>query len=237
MIDTSVESFDWILFDADNTLFHFREFEGLKLAFRQWQFDFTQEHYNAYKTLNSQLWRCYEKHEITLPEIAQKRFEHWATQFEITHAELNSAFLAAMAKVCVPFEGAVDLIKQLHSQVKLGIISNGFTELQAVRLEHNNLAHYFDFVLTSEEAGVGKPHVEIFEFAFKHKMNHPNPQKVLMVGDNLHSDIQGGLNAGIKTCWLNTHEIHNPDDIQPHFTVNSHAELSSHLLGHFLQPA
>ena len=114
----------------------------------------------------------------------------------------------------------------LQGKAKLGIITNGFTELQAIRLERTGMTDYFEHVIISEEVGIAKPDVGIFSHALE-KMGNPCKSKVLMVGDNPHSDILGGINFGIETCWLNTTQEDEVEGIEPNYTVESLLELKS----------
>ena len=112
----------------------------------------------------------------------------------------------------------------LKGHAKLGIITNGFTELQQIRLEATGLDHYFDVLVISEEVGVAKPHPDIFDHALE-LMGNPPREHVLMVGDNPDSDIVGGINAGLDTCWLNTHRRTAPAGIRPKYEVSSLEDL------------
>lgn len=225
----AMQSYQWIVFDADNTLFRFKDFEGLQLMLKKhWAIDLTDKDYAEYKTLNTQLWRDYEAHLITSEDLANKRFESWAIKLNTTPDIINQYFLSAMAEVCTPLPGADQLIKTLHRHSKLAIITNGFTSLQNIRLEKNELLPYFEFVLTSEAVGVAKPHKDIFTQALL-QMGSPSPDKVLMVGDNPSSDIKGGKNAGFITCLLdesNRPQSEDPACI-PDYTVSSLAQLLS----------
>ncbi len=109
------------------------------------------------------------------------------------------------------------------------LFTNGFTALQKIRLERTGLLEMFSPVVISEQFGVAKPDVAIFEHALA-LMEHPEREHVLMVGDNLHSDIVGGLNAGFDTCWLNHHAQPLSTEITPHYQVSSLSELQSLLL-------
>ncbi|NAZ94718.1 pyrimidine 5'-nucleotidase, partial [Vibrio toranzoniae] len=142
---------------------------------------------------------------------------------------LNGAFLVAMADICSLLPGAKELIGALHGKANMGIITNGFTDLQHVRLQRTGLLNVFSPLVISEEVGVAKPDVGIFEYAFN-LMSNPPREQILMVGDNPHSDIQGGINAGIDTCWLNMQGNVAPDGIEPHYQVSSLSELQQLLL-------
>ncbi len=113
----------------------------------------------------------------------------------------------------------------------MGIITNGFTSLQQIRLERTGLREHFDLLIISEEVGVAKPDARIFDYALE-KAGNPDRSRVLMVGDTAASDILGGMNAGLSTCWLNAHQQVLPEQIKPTWTVTSLAELEQLLCKH-----
>ncbi|MFV0596446.1 pyrimidine 5'-nucleotidase [Shewanella sp.] len=221
--------YTWVLFDADETLFYFDAFAGLKLMFAGFGVDFTQADFDEYQLVNKPLWVDYQDGKITAAELQTTRFKPWAIKLDVDPQVLNSAFLAAMAEICSPLPGARELLAALQGKAKMGIITNGFTELQTVRLARTGLQHHFDILVISEKVGMAKPDVGIFEHAFE-LMGHPEREQVLMVGDNPHSDIQGGINAGFHTCWYNVHGHAAPAGIRPHFQVASHHELQQKLM-------
>lgn len=225
-------NFKWILFDADETLFHFDAYEGLKLMFSRFGISFSQDDFAHYQLVNKPLWVDYQDGKITAQELQHTRFESWAHKLEVTTAELNSAFLTAMADICAPLPGAKELLDFLKGKVQLGIITNGFTELQQIRLERTGLAEHFSTLVISEQVGVAKPDRGIFEHAFI-QMGNPDKRDVLMVGDNPHSDILGGNNVGISTCWLNAIGLPTPDGVKPCYQVSSLNELHSMLKTHY----
>lgn len=216
--------YDWILFDADETLFHFDAFKGMQLMFSRKGVEFTQQDFDHYQTVNKPLWVDYQNGTITAHELKHTRFQEWADKLNTTTSELNSAFLEAMADICTLLPGAKELMEAVHGKAKMGIITNGFTELQAIRLERTGMSQYFEHVVISEQVGVAKPDAAIFGHALE-KMGFPCKNKVLMVGDNQHSDILGGLNFGIETCWLNSIGAEADANIAPHYTVNSLHQL------------
>ena len=221
--------YEWILFDADETLFHWDAFKGMQLMFSRLETEFTRADYAEYQSVNKPLWDDYQDGKITAGELQTTRFAHWAQKLGLSTEHLNSAFLHEMAAISVLLPGAENLLRQLSGKVKLGIITNGFTQLQQVRLERTGLQGVFSLLVISEEVGIAKPHVGIFEHAFT-QMNHPAKDKILMVGDNPHSDIQGGINAGIHTCWLNRHQQEKPQGIEPQVEVDSLDALNAWLM-------
>ncbi|MEO2280224.1 pyrimidine 5'-nucleotidase [Pseudoalteromonas pernae] len=221
--------YPWILFDADETLFHFDAFAGLQLLFSKLNIEFTKEDYQEFDRVNKPLWVQYQNNEITAKQLQERRFSSWAERVDIAPSQLNLFFMEAMASICEPLPGAIELLNALRGKARLGIITNGFTELQSARLEKTGLRGTFDWLVISEQVGYAKPHMAVFEHAFE-LMGNPPKHEILMVGDTLESDIQGGINAGIDTCWLNRLEKTAPEHLRPTIEVKSLCQLRSLLM-------
>ncbi|MFB0710941.1 pyrimidine 5'-nucleotidase [Buttiauxella noackiae] len=217
-------NWDWILFDADETLFTFDAFGGLQRIFLDYSVTFTAQDFQDYQAVNKPLWTDYQNGTISALQLQHQRFEGWSERLSVPAGDLNAAFLNAMAEICVPLPGAVSLLNALKDKVKIGIITNGFTALQQIRLERTGLRDYFDLLVISEQVGVAKPDRKIFDYTFE-QMGQPPRDRVLMVGDTAESDILGGMNAGIATCWLNAHGRSLPEGIMPTWEVTSLSEL------------
>lgn len=217
-------NWDWILFDADETLFTFDAFGGLQRMFLDYSVAFSAEDFQDYQTINKPLWVDYQNGTITARQLQHGRFQSWSERLNVTPGALNDAFLNAMAEICAPLPGAVSLLNALKDKVKLGIVTNGFTALQEIRLQRTGLRDYFDLLVISEQVGVAKPDARIFEYAFE-QMGHPPRSRVLMVGDTPESDILGGINAGLATCWLSSDGRTPPPAIKPTWQVASLPEL------------
>lgn len=215
---------DWIFFDADETLFTFDSFSGLQRMFLDYSVTFTAEDFQDYQAVNKPLWVDYQNGAITSLQLQRQRFVSWGEQLSVPPEELNSAFMNAMAEICAPLPGAASLINALKGKVKMGIITNGFTALQQIRLERTGFRDDFDLLIISEEVGVAKPDRRIFEYALE-QAGMPDRSRVLMVGDTAESDILGGMNAGWSTCWLNAHQRPLPEGIKPDWIVTSLSEL------------
>ncbi|BCU57124.1 pyrimidine 5'-nucleotidase [Enterobacter kobei] len=224
-------NWDWIFFDADETLFTFDSFGGLQRMFLDYSVTFTADDFQDYQAVNKPLWVEYQNGAISALQLQHQRFEGWAAKLNVPAGDLNEAFLNAMAEICTPLPGALSLLKTLKGKAKLGIITNGFTALQEIRLERTGLRDYFDLLVISEQIGVAKPHPAIFDYALEQAGN-PARSRVLMVGDTAESDILGGMNAGLSTCWLNAHQRTLPDGVEPTWTVTSLGELEQLLCKH-----
>jgi len=197
--------------------------------FSRFGVDFNRDDFSHYQTVNLPLWVDYQDGLISATELQNMRFRAWADKLKVTTQILNSAFMSAMADICCLLPGAKELITALTGKVNMGIITNGFTELQRVRLEKTGLKDVFAALIISEQVGVAKPDIGIFEHALAH-MGEPQREQVLMVGDNPHSDILGGMNAGLDTCWLNPGRSALPEGIKPNYQVTSLTQLQALLL-------
>lgn len=224
-----IDNWDCILFDADDTLFHFDAYAGLQRLFAGYDVQFTDQDYSDYQAINKPLWVDYQNGAISALQLQTQRFNHWSEKLSVAPEILNSGFLSAMGEICTPLPGAVSLMNQLHGRVKMGIITNGFTALQQARLERTGFLGVFDLLVISEQVGYAKPHPAIFDYALT-RMGNPARERVLMVGDNPDSDILGGINAGLATCWLNAEGRAQPEGINPTWQVTSLKELQDKLV-------
>lgn len=216
--------YQWILFDADETLFSFNSYWGMKAMLARYQIDFSEQDYADFQAINKPLWVAYQNGEITAEDIQTRRFAALSAQTGVTPLQLNQELMAEMALVSKPLEGVVDMLNALYGKVKMGIITNGFTDLQQKRLENTNTSHFFEMVVVSEQVGVAKPDRQVFDYAFS-LMGDFDKSKVLMVGDTLASDILGGNNSGIDTCWFNLSKIPNETHIKPTYEIHSMESL------------
>ncbi|WP_105253192.1 pyrimidine 5'-nucleotidase [Pseudoalteromonas sp. T1lg75] len=221
--------YPWILFDADETLFHFDAFAGLQAMFAKLNVAFSEQDYRTFEQVNKPLWVQYQNNEISAKQLQEQRFMSWAERLDIAPQQLNLWFMEAMAQICQPLPGAIELLNALQGKARLGIITNGFTELQSARLEQTGLKGTFEWLVISEQVGYAKPHMAVFEHAFT-LMGNPPKSEILMIGDTLESDIQGGINAGIDTCWLNRREKLAPAHLTPTYEVKSLCQLRTLLL-------
>ena len=96
--------------------------------------------------------------------------------------------------------------------------------MQNKRIRKSNISKYFDDIIISEEVKVAKPDAKIFELALNN-VDYTNKSNLLMVGDSLTSDIQGGINFGIDTCWFNPNKIVNKTKIKPTYEISNLVEL------------
>lgn len=221
----AVKTYEWILFDADNTLFHFDDFSGLNWMFKKhFKIEFCKKKYQEFLAISNPLWRSYQNGEINAQYLQEQRFYSWAEKLQIPSVQLNSLFMQTMAEISQPLQGVINLLHFIKNKAKLGIITNGFTELQETRLTRSGLKDFFEIHVISEQVGVTKPDPKIFEHAL-FLAGNPAPEKVLMVGDTFETDILGAHNARLDTCWFNPTKKPLPQPIKINYQVSSMSEL------------
>ncbi|MFS0556068.1 YjjG family noncanonical pyrimidine nucleotidase [Brevibacillus sp. 179-C9.3 HS] len=221
-------SYNIILFDVDDTLFDFKttEEKALHKTFSQFELATGLADYGAaYKEISKGLWEDLEEGRITLAELGVERFRRLfqTTQLDVRAEDFSSAYLENLGKEVHLVPGAVELCNSLEG-CRLGIITNGFASVQTSRIAASPLCDSFEHLIISEEVGYKKPDQEIFEYAFS-KLQLTDKSNVLMVGDSLTSDIQGGVNYGVDTCWFNPLGKENQTNIQPTYEIRELREL------------
>ncbi|MBP3927270.1 MAG: HAD-IA family hydrolase, partial [Clostridium sp.] len=116
----------------------------------------------------------------------------------------------------------------LRSRYDLYIITNGISETQYRRLRDSGLDEYFTDIFVSEDAGSQKPQKEFFDYCFL-RIREKDPSQMLIIGDSLSSDIRGGKNAGIATCWLDDGSQQMATDLKPDYVIHALEELKTFL--------
>lgn len=221
-----LDTLDCIIFDADETLFSFDAFHGLQQVLAACGAEFSAADYAEYQALNKPLWVDYQEGKITAAQLQVQRFIPLAERLNVRPEQLNDNFLLAMADICRPLPGAEQLLDSLKGKVRLAILTNGFTRLQQLRLERTGFSDYFDVLVISEQLGIAKPDRAVFDYTLQ-QLGNPPADRVLMVGDTPESDILGGINAGLKTCWLDHGTRTLPATLQPDWQVKDLAALQA----------
>jgi YjjG family noncanonical pyrimidine nucleotidase len=221
--------YPWILFDADDTLFDFKRSarHALALTLEDYKIEATETHFQIYETINHEVWLAFERLEITATELRKIRFERFLEVIGEYRdpLELNRYYLNLLSKTRFMLDGAMELVELLHQKkYRMGLITNGLKEVQRPRIAHAKMDKYFKVIVVSDEIGVSKPHEGFFEYTYV-EMGRPDKAEVIVVGDSLNSDIQGGINFGVDTCWFNPHGASNLTDHQPTYQIQKLNEL------------
>lgn len=222
--------FRTIFIDLDDTILDFgaAEHAAISKTFRQVGLEPTPELLARYSAINLSQWEAYERGEITRDTVLVRRFE-------LLFRELGSSLDAQSTEDIYRgylgvghyfIDGAVKILEYLAPKYDLYIASNGVAATQYSRLKSANISHFFKEIFISEMTGSHKPEKAYFDFCFA-RIPDFDPKKALMIGDSLTSDIRGGKNAGIRTCWFNPqHKPHRPE-IEPDYEVFSLEELKT----------
>ena len=205
-----------IFFDLDNTLWDFEKNSETTLLEIINEFNLinkgvnnAQDFIKRYKKHNERLWTLYRDNKITKEKLRGERFLLTLKEYGLNDPKLANDFGLAyikkspLKKILFPF--TIQVLSYLKSKYNLHIITNGFEEVQHVKLQSSNLTHYFKNIITSEEVGVKKPNKKIFQYALK--ISNADPNQSIMIGDDLISDIKGAAKLKIKTIFFNPKKI------------------------------
>ena len=214
--------YQWLVFDADGTLFdfHLGETTALQLTTRKHGFEYSSHLHDVYKEISAELWGQFELGEITLKHLRVTRFDRLFSELEIDvePGSFNIDFMEALGQQRQLLPGAEAVVHDLSSRFRLLLATNGIAVVQRPRFAHSSIRKYFEDVVISDEIGVAKPQTGFMEEAFS-RMGDPPRSEVLMIGDSLSSDIAGGVNYGIDTCWFNPDGIALDGGPKPTFTI------------------
>lgn len=220
--------YDVLLFDLDDTLFDFgmTEKNALQQLFMEYGFpNGVDDYLPSYKAISKVLWDDLEHGRTTLAELKVERFKRLFLEhtLDIDSAVFGHKYIENLGKEVHMIEGVEELFAKL-SGCRFAVLTNGFTIAQHARIGGSSLKDLFEVIVTSEEAGFQKPQMEIFEHTLD-KLQVTDKSRVLMIGDSLSSDIQGGNNFGIDTCWFNPHVKKNITAIQPTYEIQTWDQL------------
>ena len=160
--------------------------------------------YPTFNDINEALWRRVEAQELTPPRVHVARFVELNEQLGlgVDPQRMADAFAQGMGEHGELYPGAREMLDKLAGMATLALITNGLSGIQRARIARLGIHDHFAAITISAEVGAAKPGTEIFDVAFE-ALGGPDKSGALMVGDNLGSDIAGGNNAGIDTCWYN----------------------------------
>lgn len=195
-----------IFFDLDRTLWDFEKNseQALKQLFNETQdrhhIPSFQKFLQIYKDINAQLWVKYGKGKISKEELRDARFTKTLQKFDCFDVELGAYFGENYLKISpyqtLLFPNTIETLEELKKEgYTMHIITNGFVEVQHIKLENCGLKPYFTHILCSEEVGANKPSPIIFNKAME--MAGTTPTNSIMIGDDLEVDVIGATNAGM----------------------------------------
>lgn len=217
-----------ILFDLDDTILDFSKAEedAISSTLKHIFIEPKPEILKRYSQLNLQQWKLLEKEMTTRAELRINRFQNLFDELNVNYPAKDAAafYENKLSRGHYFIEGAESVLRTLSQHKSLYLVTNGTASVQRGRLASADIIKYFKNIFISEDIGFNKPAPEFFDYCFS-MMNNTDKEKTIIIGDSLSSDIQGGINAGIKTVWFNPERERNNSGITPDYEVHTLKEV------------
>ncbi len=221
---------EFLFLDLDDTILDFHKAERIALSktIREFGVAPTDTVLSRYHVINKWHWEQLEQGKLTRVEVLENRF---GVLFDELGVQADKALCArayeknlSIGHYFLP--GAEEAVDALHKKYRLFLASNGTASVQKGRMTSANLYRFFEKVFVSQEIGHNKPSKDYFEACFAQIPNF-DPKKAMIVGDSLSSDILGGKNAGILTCWVNPNHLPASEAIRPDYEIEALSQLET----------
>lgn len=204
-----------VFFDLDHTLWDFEKNSALTFKKILPESNITinfDDFIAVYIPINAKYWKLYREEKVSKKDLRYLRLKE---TFDGLNFHVEDAIIDFLAEEYINqlpnfnylFEGTFELLDYLKEKYQLHIITNGFEEIQTLKMEKSGILHYFDQVITSESVGVKKPNPKVFQYALQ-KAN-TSPEFSIMIGDNLEADIQGAIDSGLQVIHYNSEKIND----------------------------
>lgn len=219
-----------ILWDVDATLldFHAAERAAILKLFQEFELgECTDEMLRRYSLINRGYWERLEKGELTREQVLVGRFREFFEKegLDVSAAPaFNEAYQSSLGDTIVYRDDSYKIVESLRGKVKQYVVSNGTVVAQEKKLRLSGLGELMDGVFLSEDLGVEKPNAAFFDKVFA-SIGEIDRENVMIVGDSLTSDIQGGNNAGILTCWYNPGQAPQNDEVHVDYEITNLHEV------------
>jgi putative hydrolase of the HAD superfamily len=205
-----------LFFDFDDTLWDFQKNSAVVLEELFLEFDLASklnadfpEFLKHYRSINLGLWSQYYKRQINKEQMRNHRFNIVFNKFGYDNYDENlritSRYLERTPRGTCLKEGCIDILGYLQKKYQLHIITNGFKEIQGIKLDGAGLRPFFGHIIISEEHDLVKPEEKIFRLA--EELAAARPEECVMIGDSYESDIEGGIKAGWDTVYFAEHNF------------------------------
>ncbi len=231
-----------ILWDVDGTLLDFSAAESAAIRSLFSEFGLgicTDSMLARYSEINVSFWQRLERNELTKTQVLLGRFEQFFGEYGIDlllAPVFNEKYQLRLGDTIVFRDDSLNIVRSLRGRVKQYVVSNGTVTAQTKKLERSSLGNLMDGVFLSEELGVEKPNSRFFEKVFD-AIRPIDRSTVMIVGDSLTSDIRGGMNANIKTCWYNPEKKPVPENYRVDHVIYDLHELKDCLDAENADPA
>lgn len=221
--------FDTILWDVDQTLLDFKKSEdyAIRYCFRKFGKEASDEAVAIYSRINEGFWKRIEKGEINRKDALVQRFEQLFQQIgeqDMDAGAFQKEYAEALGSVYYYLDDSYELVKNLRGKYRQYLVTNGVTLTQMKKLRLSGFDQLADGIFVSEQIGIPKPHKDFFEKCFSMIPGFCK-EKAVIVGDSLSSDMRGGNNAGIATCWYNPEGLKNLSDVKIDYEIRNLKEI------------
>lgn len=219
-----------ILWDIDGTLLNFEEAEkaAINECFASHHMgECSDDRLKRYSAINRKYWEALERGELTKPQVLVGRFQEFFEKegLPVEAAEsFNAEYQVRLGDTVVFCDNGYELVQKLKSQIKQAAVTNGTKTAQDKKLKNSKLDTLLDGIFISDVLGVEKPNIGFFEKVFE-EMGNYEKEEVLIVGDSLTSDMQGGNNAGILCCWYNPKKLENTKGVHIDYEITNLWEI------------
>ena len=217
-----------VFLDIDDTLLDFHRAEALAIrtALTRFGIEPSEANVKRYSAINRSCWERFERGELTRESVLTTRFNMLFSEMgvEFSPDEAHRIYEYELGSYHFYIDGAREMLEEIYRDYDLYITTNGISIVQNRRIADSGIAKYFKGIFISEEIGFNKPQKEYFDFIFD-KIEGFDKDGAIIVGDSLSSDILGGINAGIKTCWYNPKGLPSKAEITPDYVLADITEL------------
>jgi 2-haloacid dehalogenase len=194
-----------VCIDLDHTLLDSETSESLSFdhTLRAVGVEDPSVHLGSFLAINGEMWAAVERGEMAAADVRLARFTRFvdAEGLAADPALLADTYAGGLATNGELFPGARPVLDELAGMARLALVTNGVSDIQRARIDRLGIAEFFEAIVISSEIGASKPAAAFFEETFD-RLGSPSREDVLMVGDSLTSDMQGGVDFGIATCWV-----------------------------------
>ena len=224
-----MSKYKYVLFDADATLLDFKRSEYLAISKILAELGLPAEDHviTTYSEINDSLWKLLEVGGITKEELKTERFRRLCVHFgfDVSPELMSKMYVNALAEQSILLDSAESVCRRLYeSGIRLYVITNGIKYIQSKRFAATPIVGYFENIFISEEIGYEKPHIEFFKKATS-MINDFDADSTIVIGDSLSSDIKGGINFGLDTCWYNPHGKKKPEDMKITYEIGKLTDI------------
>ena len=226
-----------ILWDIDATLLDFLAAEkaAIRFCFSKYNLgECTDEMLARYSVINKKYWEMLERGEMSKADILVNRFrEFFASEGIETECEkeFNDSYQVALGDTICFRDNGYELVKKLQGRYRQFVVTNGTFVAQERKLRKSGIGELVEEAFISDLIGFEKPSIEFFDYVFE-KIGEYDKNEVLIIGDSLTSDMQGGNNAGIVCCWYNPNHLENTKNVKIDYEIEDLWQLEEILEKH-----